>query len=271
MSITPFSNPDLNPARISPAELRDLIRKGLWPRPTAGCCEGFTQLNLVILPEIYARDFQIFCEKNPQPCPLLEVIPPGRVEAVKLAPGSDIRTDCPYYKVFRGENTELRDDIKDLWQDDFVSFLIGCSFTFEQALQANDIPIRHIDLGCNVPMYVSNISCTPAGPFHGNMVVSMRPVAEALVQEAIAVTARYPAVHGAPVHYGSPAEIGIADLGSPDFGDPVPIYDGEVPVFWACGVTPQVALRNLKPEIAITHAPGYMFVSDYREEDFRVD
>ncbi len=262
---------DFNAARMTPASFRRMVREKLWRKPTAGCCTGFTQANLVVLPEAYASDFQAFCENNPQPCPLLEVIGPGNVEAQKLAPGSDIRTDCPGYKVFRGKQTESRDDVKDVWRDDFVSFLIGCSFTFEQALQTNEIPIRHIDLGCNVPMYVTDIPCKPAGPFHGNMVVSMRPIPEALVEKAIAVTARYPAVHGAPVHHGSPAEIGIADLDRPDFGDRVPVYEGEIPVFWACGVTPQVALHNLAPEIAITHAPGYMFVSDSRDEDFRVD
>lgn len=262
---------DPEAARMTPAEFRSMVRQKLWNKPTAGCCKGFTQLNLVVLPESYANDFQVFCENNPQPCPLLEVIGPGKVEAKQLAPGSDIRSDCPGYKVFRGKQTEWLDDVKSIWRDDFVSFLIGCSFTFEQALQSHQIPIRHIDIGCNVPMYITNIPCVPAGPFHGQMVVSMRPIPETLVDKAKEVTAYYPAVHGAPVHSGSPAEIGITDINHPDFGDRVPIYDGEVPVFWACGVTPQVALRNLSPEIAITHAPGYMFVSDCRDEDFRIE
>ncbi len=256
--------------RLSPADFRKAVRQGRWRKPTAGCCSGYTQLNLVVLPEKYAVDFQSFCEKNPKPCPLLETVGPGLVEAIKLAPGSDLRTDCPGYKVFRGKNAEYREDVKEIWQDDFVSFLIGCSFTFEQALITNGIPIRHIELGCNVPMYITKIPCEPAGPFHGQMVVSMRPMAKSLVDKACAVTGLYPAVHGAPVHCGDPKEIGIADLAKPDFGDQVPIHPGETPVFWACGVTPQVALRNLAPEIAITHAPGYMFVSDCRDEDFRL-
>ncbi len=258
-------------ARLSPAKFRSSVRQGLWQKPTAGCCAGYTQLNLVVLPEIYADDFQVFCEKNPKPCPLLERVDRGRIDAVRLAPGSDLRTDCPGYKVFRGNRSEFLHDVTDVWQDDFVSFLLGCSFTFEQAMLKNGIPVRHIELGCNVPMYLTDIPCEPAGPFHGSMVVSMRPVPAALVEKTHAVTSCYPAVHGAPIHHGDPGAIGIADLASPDFGDPVPLHQGEVPVFWACGVTPQVALRNLAPEIAITHAPGYMFVSDRRDEDYCVD
>lgn len=255
----------------TPAEFRSAVRQGRWRKPTSGCCSGFTQLNLVVLPQRYAADFQDFCTRNPQPCPLLETVGPGQVEAVQLAPGSDLRTDCPGYKVFRGGQAEFRENVTDIWQDDFVSFLIGCSFTFEQALLAHGIPIRHIERGCNVPMYVTNRPCVPAGPFHGQMVVSMRPIPEALVELACTVTGRYPGVHGAPVHCGDPQALGIADLARPDFGDPVPVLPGETPVFWACGVTPQVALMNLAPEIAITHAPGFMFVSDRRDEDFRVD
>jgi uncharacterized protein YcsI (UPF0317 family) len=194
----------------------------------------------------------------------------GRFEAIKLAPGSDLRKDCPGYKVFRGHRSEFRKDVSDVWRDDFVSFLLGCSFTFEQAMLKNGIPVRHIELGCNVPMYITDIPCEPAGPFHGPMVVSMRPIPTAMVEKAYAVTNCYPAVHGAPIHHGDPGEIGIADLAVPDFGDPVPLKTGEVPVFWACGVTPQVALMNLAPEIAITHAPGYMFISDRRNDDFHV-
>ncbi|MFK5926823.1 MAG: putative hydro-lyase [Desulfuromusa sp.] len=257
-------------AQLSPQKFRQLIRKGLWRKPTAGCCSGHIQLNLVILPEIYAEDFQLFCEKNPKPCPLLETVPTGQVEAKKMAPGSDLRIDIPSYKVFRGGDAELHSDVKSLWQDDFVSFLIGCSFTFENALLKNNIPIRHIELGCNVPMYITNIPCESSGPFHGEMVVSMRPIPVSKVSEVYAITGCYPAVHGDPIHHGDPRKIGITNLDKPDFGDPVPVREGEVPVFWACGVTPQVALMNLKPALAITHAPGYMFVSDYRDDDFYV-
>jgi uncharacterized protein YcsI (UPF0317 family) len=255
---------------LTPPLFREAVRQGRWRKPTAGCCAGFTQLNLVVLPEVYAADFQGFCEKNPKPCPLLERVDRGRVEAVKLAPGSDLRTDCPGYKVFRGRHSEFRNAVSDVWQDDFVSFLLGCSFTFEQAMLKSGIPVRHIELGCNVPMYITAIPCEPSGLFHGPMVVSMRPVPAAMVEKAYEVTGRYPAVHGEPVHHGDPRDIGIADLASPDFGDPVPLHVDEVPVFWACGVTTQVALMNLAPEIAITHAPGYMFVSDRRDEDFYV-
>jgi uncharacterized protein YcsI (UPF0317 family) len=227
-------------------------------------------LNLVVLPERYAADFQAFCEKNPKPCPVLERVDRGRVEAAHLAPGSDLRTDCPGYKVFRGRQSEFRNNVIDVWRDDFVSFLLGCSFTFEQALLKNGIPVRHIELGCNVPMYITNLPCKSAGPFHGSMVVSMRPIPKSLVAAAYAVTGCYPAVHGEPIHHGDPKAIGIGNLAAPDFGDPVPVNAGEVPVFWACGVTPQVALMNLAPEIAITHAPGFMFVSDYRDEEFFV-
>ena len=257
-------------ARLSPKEFRNSVRQGFWKKPTAGCCAGYTQLNLVVLPKKYAADFHAFCEKNPKPCPLLETVERGQVEAIKLAPGSDLRTDCPGYKIFRGNKTEFRHDVNDIWRDDFVSFLLGCSFTFEQAMLKNGIPVRHIELGCNVPMYVTNIPCEPAGPFHGQMVVSMRPVPAGLVEKAYAVTGCYPAVHGAPVYHGDPSVIGIPDLDIPDFGDPVPLNENEIPVFWACGVTPQIALMNLASEIAITHEPGYMFISDCREEDFYV-
>jgi len=255
-------------ANLTPGALRKQIRQGDWQKPTAGCCAGYAQMNLVVLPEALAADFQLFCERNPKPCPLLETVVKGEVEAAQLAPGSDVRTDCPGYKVFRGKQVELCSDVNAIWQENFVSFLLGCSFTFEQAMLKNGIPVRHIELGRNVPMFITNIPCQPAGPFRGHMVVSMRPIPSHLVTEAYAVTGCYPAVHGDPVYAGDPKKIGITDLAVPDFGDPVPLYKDEVPVFWACGVTPQVALTNLIPEIAITHAPGYMFVSDRLDEDF---
>jgi uncharacterized protein YcsI (UPF0317 family) len=252
------------------AEFRMAIREGQWRKPTAGCCPGFTQLNLTILPAAYAEDFQAFCALNPQPCPVLEVVRNGSYEPIELAPGADLRTDLPLYRVFDGSRFAYRENLLDDWREDLVSFLIGCSFTFEQALISQNIPIRHIQLKTNVPMYITNIDCKPAGVFYGKMVVSMRPIPRDLVQLAYDVTACYPGVHGAPVHHGDPAAIGIGDLGRPHFGDAVPVYDGEVPVFWACGVTPQVALANAKPDFAITHAPGYMFISDRRDTDFYV-
>jgi len=254
---------------MTPAEFRMAVRNGQWRKPTAGCCPGFTQLNMAILPEAYAEDFHTFCSLNPQPCPVLEVVRNG-YEPVQLAPGADLRTDLPLYKVFHGSRFEQRENLLDVWRDDLVSFLIGCSFTFEQALLAKNVPVRHIELASNVPMYTSNIDCKPAGAFHGKMVVSMRPVPEDLVRLAYDVTGCYPGVHGAPVYHGDPAAIGISDINHPDFGDAVPVYDGEIPVFWACGVTPQVALANAMPEFAITHAPGHMFVSDRRDVDFYI-
>lgn len=253
---------------MAPLQFWETVRSGRWNKPTAGCCNGFTQLNLVVLPQRYADDFKRFCQRNPKPCPLLEILAPGTHEAVKLAPGSDLRTDIPGYKVFRGSNVAERATVVDIWQDDFVSFLIGCSFTFENALLAGGVPVRHIEIGCNVPMYLTSIPCQAAGPFHSQLVVSMRPVPAPLVEKTYAITARYPAVHGAPIHHGDPAQIGIDDLGAPDFGDPVPVRNDEIPVFWACGVTPQAALMNACPDIAITHYPGHMFVSNVRDAAF---
>ncbi len=253
------------PAFSSPRALRDAIRTGKWRGPTAGLCPGRTQANLVILPKDLAFYFFLFCQRNPKPCPVLEVLDPGCWEPAATAPGADIRTDCPRYRVFRGDSVEERGDVRDLWREDFVTFLLGCSFTFEHALLQAGVPVRHVELGRNVPMYVTRVPCKPAGPFHGNLVVSMRPVPAALVSRAVQVTSRFPGVHGAPVHVGCPEELGIRDLARPDFGEPVDIRSGEVPVFWACGVTPQVALRNVRPELAITHAPGHMFVTDLRD------
>jgi uncharacterized protein YcsI (UPF0317 family) len=256
--------------QLSPTDLREAIRKGEWMQPTPGCCPGFTQANVVIIPKRYAFHFLLFCQRNPKPCPLLEVMEEGVYEPRTLAPGADIRTDCPRYRVFRGEEVVDTDRIKDLWQDELVTFLLGCSFTFEQAMLSAGIPVRHIEEDCNVPMYISNRSCAPAGPFKGNMVVTMRPIPGHLVPLAVQVTGRYPGVHGAPVYIGGPQGIGIADLSKPDFGDAVAVRPGEVPVFWACGVTPQVALQALKPELAITHAPGHMFVTDRLDDEFAV-
>lgn len=253
---------------MSPAAFREMVRQGVWRKPTAGCCAGHIQLNLVILPQAEAEDFREFCERNPKPCPLIEMTGPGQTEAKIIAPGSDLRCEIPGYKLFQGESVTFLEDLKSVWRDDFVSFLIGCSFTFENALTRQGIPMRHIELERNVPMYISNIPCQPAGPFHGNMVVSMRPIAREQVTVAAEITSHYPDVHGGPIYSGDPAKLGIGDINRPDFGDPVPIRDGEVPVFWACGVTPQVALMNSRPEIAITHAPGLMFIADVRDEDY---
>lgn len=251
--------------------IRMAIRQGKWSKPTTGLAPGFTQANLVILPKRYAYDFLLFCVRNPKPCPLLEVTDTGSPVPRQTAPEADLRTDLPKYRIYR--KGVLEDEVTDIsgyWSDDFVSFLLGCSFTFEKALLQSGIPIRHIDEGCNVSMYRTHIPCHPAGMFKGPMVVSMRPMKSRDVIRAVQITSRFPSVHGAPVHIGHPEEIGIRDLTQPDFGDPVTVYEGEVPVFWACGVTPQAVAMASKPDLMITHAPGHMFMTDIREEEHAV-
>jgi uncharacterized protein YcsI (UPF0317 family) len=221
---------------------------------------------LVVLEKDLAFDFLMFCQRNPKPCPLLDVTDPGDPEPRTIASGADIRTDLPRYRIYRhGELAEEVSDISDQWREDSVGFLIGCSFTFENALLEAGLPLRHHELGVGVPMYVTNIECAPAGRFQGPMVVSMRPFSRADAVRAVEVTSRYPGAHGAPIHIGDPGEIGIRDLDSPDFGAPMPLRDDDVPVFWACGVTPQAVAMRVKPELMITHAPGHMFVADSRD------
>ncbi|MDH4247537.1 MAG: putative hydro-lyase [Deltaproteobacteria bacterium] len=254
------------PSRV----LRARIRSGEFTQPTGGQAPGFVQANLVVVPQAYAFDFLLFCQRNPKPCPLLEVVEAGSVEPKRLAPGADIRTDLPRYRVFRnGEMAEERTDVTDLWRDDFVSFLLGCSFSFEKPLQEAGLEVRYLTQGTNVAMYRTSIPCRPAGVFGGPMVVSMRPFNPQDALKATLITAAFPQVHGAPVHQGDSEKIGIRDLAVPDYGDPQELRPGEVPVFWACGVTPQAALTQAKLPLAITHAPGHMFVSDIREEDLR--
>jgi uncharacterized protein YcsI (UPF0317 family) len=249
-------------------EVRLAARSGAWDAQTSGLAPGFAQANLVILPKALAADFLLFCQRNPRPCPLLDVTEPGQTAAQRIAPRADLRTDLPRYRVWReGHLVEEPTDIGHLWRDDFVSFLIGCSFTFEAALLRAGVPVRHVELGRNVPMYRTNIACAPAGVFHGPLVVSMRPLVPADAIRAVQITSRYPSVHGAPVHLGRPEQIGVADLSRPDFGDAVPVKPDELPVFWACGVTPQAAVMAARPALAITHAPGCMFVTDVRDEE----
>jgi uncharacterized protein YcsI (UPF0317 family) len=266
---------------VSPGELRDataaqlraIVRAGHWTGPTAGLARGYVQANVVILPATDAADFAEFCRLNPRPCPLLEQLSPGDPEPRATAPGADLRTDVPSYRVFRRGVLDPREptEIGTQWRDDLVGFLLGCSFTFENALIGAGLPVRHIDENRNVPMYRTSIACQPAGRFEGDMVVSMRPYREADVDRVIEITARYPTMHGAPIHVGNPASLGIADLARPDFGDAVTVRRGEVPVFWACGVTPQVAISTSGCELAITHSPGAMFVTDWRDADQVVD
>ncbi len=260
-----------NSGSLRPDEVRKLCRRNQWQGTTSGAADGFAQANLVILPRDRANDFLLFCQRNPKPCPLLEVTDPGSPIPRLSGPNADLRTDLPGYRVWRnGELINEPDDIRSLWRDDFVSFLIGCSFTFETALRAAEVPVRHIEQGRNVPMYRTNIPCASAGDFRGDMVVSMRPLLPADAIRAIQITGRFPRVHGAPVHFGSPEAIGISEIARPDFGEAVTIHSGEIPVFWACGVTPQVALANAAPEIAITHRPGQMFVTDIRDETLAI-
>lgn len=238
---------------------------------------GFVQANLVILPKPWAEDFLQFCLANPKPCPLVAVGRPGDPALPTLGPGIDIRTDVPKYCILRdGQPIGESHDITDLWGDDFVSFLIGCSFSFEGALIDAGLEVRHIALDRNVPMFRTNIPCEPAGRFSGNLVVSMRPFQALDAIRAVEVTSRMPQVHGSPVHIGDPSRIGIADVMRPDYGDSVPVEADELPVFWACGVTPQLAIAHARPPIAITHSPGCMLVTDIRDEslldgDFRFE
>jgi uncharacterized protein YcsI (UPF0317 family) len=261
----------MNLEQASPNEVRAFIRKNEWVRPTAGIAKGFTQANLAILKKELAFEFLLFCQRNPKPCPVLDVTEPGSPIPKLIAPEADIRTDIPKYRIYRhGELVAEESDILKYWEDDMVGFLLGCSFTFENPLLQNGISVRHIEENCNVPMYITNIPCVKAGRFEGPMVVSMRPIPEKDIVRAIQVTSRFPAVHGAPLHIGNPQSIGIKDIHQPDFGDSVTIHDGEVPVFWACGVTPQSIAMHIKPELMITHAPGHMFISDVRDELYGV-
>ncbi|MEO6363132.1 MAG: putative hydro-lyase [Caldimonas sp.] len=249
------------------AAVRAPIRSGAWLGHTSGLADDLVQGNLVILPRPLAADFERFCALNPKPCPLLAVGAPGDPGLPTLGEGIDVRTDLPRYRVWRdGVLVDEPTDITALWRDDLVAFVLGCSFSFEWALRAEGVALRHVERGCNVPMYRSNIATVPAGVFHGPMVVSMRPFSGADAIKAVQITSRYPAVHGAPVHLGDPGAIGIADLGRPDYGDVVEVAAGEVPVFWACGVTPQAVIAAARPAFCITHAPGAMLVTDIRNE-----
>ncbi len=245
------------------ADVRAASRRGELTTPTPGLALGYVQANLVVLPREWAFDFLLFCQRNPKPCPLLDVTEPGDPEPKFVAPGSDLRIDLPAYRVWRnGELIEEPSDITAHWRDDLVSFVIGCSFTFENALLAASVPVRHIEQNVNVPMYRTNIACRSAGRFSGPLVVSMRPLTPSQAVKATQICSRFPRAHGAPVHIGDPEAIGIRDIHAPDYGDAVRINPGELPVFWACGVTPQAALAQARPPFAITHKPGHMFLTD---------
>lgn len=241
-----------------------------FAEPTSGAAVGLTQANLISVPADWAFETLLFAQRNAKPCPVLEVIEQGGVES-RLAPGSDVRTDIGRYRIWRdGELAEEVTDASAAWAEhpDLVSFLIGCSFTFESGLMQAGISIRHQELGRNVPMYRTSVQCAPAGRLSGEMVVSMRPIPAGRVADAVQISGRTPAVHGAPVHIGDPSSLGIADLSRPDFGDAPEVRAGEVPVFWACGVTPQAAIMASKPPFAVTHAPGYMFITDVPDAEY---
>jgi uncharacterized protein YcsI (UPF0317 family) len=247
-----------------------MARSGELTSFTSGLAPGYVQANLVVVPRALAFDFLLFCQRNPRPCPVLDVTDTGSPEPARVARGADLRTDLPRYRVWRyGELIEEPADIRHEWRDDLVAFLLGCSFTFENALAQAGLPVRHVEQGTNVPMFRTNIACAPAGVFRGPMVVSMRPMTPAQAEEAKAICARMPLAHGAPVHVGTPGAIGIADVDRPEFGDPVEIRPGEVPVFWACGVTPQAVAMQARPALLLTHAPGHMFLTDLRDEDLQ--
>jgi uncharacterized protein YcsI (UPF0317 family) len=253
---------------VSGSEIRQRSRTGEVRGPTAGMALGYVQANLVVVPRELAFDFLLFCQRNPKPCPVLDVTEPGSAEPARVAPQADLRTDLPCYRVYR--HGELADEPADLtawWRDDLVAFLLGCSFTFENALLQAGVPVRHLEGGSNVPMYRTTIPCHPAGVFRGPLVVSMRPLTPAQAIIATRVCSRFPRAHGTPVHLGDPEAIGIRDLAKPDFGDPVEIKKGEVPVFWACGVTPQAVAMHARPPLLLTHKPGHMFVTDLRDTD----
>lgn len=249
------------------APVREAIRSGEYCSHTAGLGKGKLQANLAIMPEAYALDFMRFCQRNPKPCPLTGVSDTGNPRLYTLGPDIDIRTDVPAYNIYRhGQLEQSVTDISKLWQDDFVVFALGCSFTFEHALQHAGISMWHIDNNLTVPMYRSNIDTVKAGPFFGKMAVSMRAVPESRMDEVVSISRRFPLAHGAPVYWGDPSVLGIKDLACPDWGDAVPVKSGHIPVFWACGVTPQIALETAALPLCITHKPGHMLITDVSED-----
>ena len=270
-SLARTDRPDLDTANLSPSvAARHACRSGM-ATTTAGVANGFVQGNLVILPEKLAAAFHRFCQLNPKPCPIIGMSDVGDPAIPALGLDLDIRTDVPRYRVWRdGEVAEEPTDIMSHWRDDLVTFVLGCSYSFEEALMDEGIALRHVERKVRVPMYRTNIECRPAGPFAGPMTVSMRPLKPADAIRAVQITSRFPAVHGAPVHLGHPHLIGIADIAKPDYGDPVPVAADEIPVFWACGVTPQSVISAAKIPFAITHAPGMMLVTDLLNKQFAV-
>ena len=257
-------------ARAHPRDVRRLFRSGELSGVTSGLCLGYLQANLAVLPDEAAGEFREFCGANQRTMPLIDVTEPGDPVPGRVAPMADLRTDLPRYGVYlRGQLAGEPTDVRDLWQNDLVAFLLGCSFTAESKLLKAGVRLRHQELGQNVPMFITSLQCTPVGRFRGPVVVSMRPIARDSVDVAWRVTADYPLAHGAPLHVGDPRAIGIQDVHLPDFGDPIEVLPDEVPVFWACGVTPQAVIVAVRPDFAITHAPGHMFITDVKDSDVR--
>lgn len=253
---------------LSPKEVRALFRTGELVRPTIGLCDGYLQTSMKALPKKYAFDFLLYCQRNPTPEPVLEVLEPGSYLTKILADGADVRTDLPRYRVYEnGKVKEVVTNVIDYWRDDLVTFIMGGSITWEGHLIKAGIPVRHVEEGLNGSMFITNIITHPAGPFHGGVGVSMRPIPQDKVGKATQITSKIPLAHGAPLWVGDPTPIGIKDLAKPDFGDPVTIKKGEVPVFWACGITSLVAAMNAKVEFMITMDPGYVFITDVLEEE----
>jgi uncharacterized protein YcsI (UPF0317 family) len=252
-------------------EVRAKARSGTLTGPTSGMAGGFVQGNVVILPQEFSGDFLRFCQRNPKPCPVLGVSEPGDPALAALGRDIDIRTDVPRYRVFEsGRCVDEPHQLERWWRSDLVTFVLGCSHSFEEALLEGGLRLKHVEQGTAVPMFRSSIQTRPAGPFKGPMVVSMRPYAPADAIRAVQITSRFPAVHGAPVHLGLPESIGIRDLSRPDFGEPVAVEKTEIPVFWACGVTPQAVLEEAKIPFSITHYPGAMLVTDLKNSEIAV-
>jgi uncharacterized protein YcsI (UPF0317 family) len=271
VGLTPKEQGGLGETPILPSHQARLDCRNGMASSTAGIANGYVQGNLAILPEKYASAFHRFCQLNPKPCPIIGMSDVGNPMIPSLGTDLDIRTDVPRYRVWRdGEVVEEPTDVMAHWRDDLVAFVLGCSFSFEEALMADGLPIRHIEHKVRVPMYRTNIQCQPSGPFAGPMVVSMRPYKPAQAIRAVQITTRFPSVHGAPVHLGLPHSIGIADITKPDYGDPVPVEADEIPVFWACGVTPQSVIAAAKIPFAITHAPGLMLITDLQNKQLAV-
>lgn len=260
----------MNAQHWNASKLRQEIRSGKWRGQTSGAASGYVQANMVMLPKENAFEFLLFCNRNPKPCPILDVLEPGRFSPT-IAKDADVRTDLPKYSIYRNGVLESEvNDVSDMFGEDTVTFLLGCSFSFEKALMAAHVPVRNIEEGKNVSMYITNKDCRSAGDFSSKLVVSMRPMTPEQAVRAVQITTRYHITHGAPIHMGSPDQIGVFDLSRPDYGDPVRIMEGEIPVFWACGVTSTLAALSIKSPLVITHSPGHMFVSDLLDEEMAI-